>query len=111
MRAVIAARRFFFVRRSAFLLIAANPVFLGGPCAKIDLLAAFGAERTEAVLGGPADIFAAGGTFDDGRHTVGRSIANGTSNEYRAISRRFKGAVPDIRLHCEMRRWSTGWLQ
>ncbi|MGF6772943.1 hypothetical protein P3T18_005448 [Paraburkholderia sp. GAS199] len=92
-RRVIATWRFI---RRRFLICTANPVFLSGPGAEIGLLAAFRAERAKAVFRSPADILSASGAFDDGRHTVRQSIANGTSIEYRGILCRFKG-MPDIR--------------
>ncbi len=96
MRVVIPARRFI---RRRFFICAAYLVLLSGPGAEVDLLAAVGAERAEAVFRGPADILPASGAFDDGRHTVRQSIGNGTSNEYRGIFRRFKGAAPSIQFY------------
>ncbi|ABE32434.1 hypothetical protein Bxe_A0499 [Paraburkholderia xenovorans LB400] len=89
MRRVIPARRL--VRRR-FLLGSTDLILLSGPGAEIDLLAAVGAEGTEAVFRCPADVLSASRAFDDSRHTVRQLIANGTSNEYRGIFRRFKGA-------------------
>src|SRR5215469_2270839 len=68
MRLLACVRRRCFVVRGRIFLVTADPVLFGGPGAEVDLFAAFGAERAKAVFRHPADILAAGGTFDDGCH-------------------------------------------